>query len=267
MIMNMNRFMQNYLNNYRNYKSFTCKADGKKLTDDLLAEVPPVGLLSDIAQRETLLTEKEKLIADNAFSAYCMYQGAKILGKKNPDDVLNYNLVLDAVKIAKKCREQGRYDRFHKLFGNLVYWRYTDAQRKNGIKIKDPEASARKGKKVYKWQTRTTPMEYKREDDLSTVMISKVQSSIAEISIEKASKTENIKLVRETLNFCRKTGLLTPEQIDMLCHYYGIGKNYEMMNQTAIAKKLGVSPAYVCNKLTAAYEVMRDFIVDDRSAA
>ena len=258
--------MLNILKNHRIYESFTCKDDGKRHQDDLLAEIPPVGLLSDVAVNETELTEKERAIAFDAFSAYCMYHGAKILGKKNPDDVVNYNLVLEAVKCAKKCKVKGTFDGFHKLFSNLVHWRYTDAQRKNGIKIKDQEASSH-GKTVYKWQSRTTSMEYDNPDDRSTGMNPKVQDTIAEISLEKACKAENIKLVREALCSCRKTGRLTHEQIDMLCHYYGIGKDYEEMNQTAIAKKLGVSTAYVCNRLAAAYAVMHEFIEDDRSAA
>lgn len=264
--MNMTKFMLNILKNHRIYESFTCKDNGMRLKDDLLAKVSPVGLLSDIAVNETELTAEERALAFEAFSAYCLYHGAKILGKKNPDDVVNYNLVLAAVKCAKKCHENGTYDGFHKLFSNLVNWRYTDTQRKNGIKIKDQGASAQ-GKTVYTWQTRTTSMEYENQEDRSTGMNPKVQECIAEISLEKASKAENIKLVREVLSTCIKAGRLTHEQIDMLCHYYGIGKNYEMMNQTAIAKKLGVSPAYVCNKLMSAYAVMHDFIGDDRSAA
>ena len=262
------KFMRNYLNNHRNYESFTCTVDGRRLTDDLLAKVPPVGLLSDIAVRETKLNEKEKLIADNAFSAYCMYQTVKILGRNIPDDMMNYNnLVLEAMKDAKKCSEQGTFDKFQKHLTTLVYWRYTDELRKKAIRVKDEETSEQNGTKVYKWQAKMTPMEYEKDDDHSTVMSANVQNSIAEISLEKADKAENIQLVRETLNFCKQTGRLTPEQIDILCHYYGIGKNYEMMNQTEIAEKLGVSPAYVCNRLKDAYEVMRNFIEDDRSAA
>lgn len=263
----MIRFMLNILKSHRNYESFTCMVGGKRLTDDLLAEVPPMGLLSDIAVSDTELTEEECAIAFEAISAYCMYHGAKILGRKCPDDVVNYNLVLEAVKDAKKCREQGTFDGFHKLFSNLIHWRYTDAQRKNGIRVRDRKASAEKRKKVYAWQSRTIPMEYKGKDDRSEEMNAAIKKICAEISLEKAGKADNIKLIRETLNFCRKTGLLTPEQIYMLCHYYGIGKNYEMMNQTEIARKLGVSTAYVCNRLKGAYAVMHDFIGDDRSAA
>ena len=181
---------------------------------------------------------------------------------------MNYaNLVQEAVKSAKQCKEDGRYDQFRQLFGNLVYWRYTDALRKKGIKVKDDEASALEGKNVYNWQTRTISTESSDEDVRPGEMNPTVMKIWGEISLEKASKAENIKLVRETLNFCQQTGRLTPEQIDMLCHYYGIGKNYQMMNQTEIAKKLGVSTAYVCNRLKEAYEVMRNFIEDDRSAA
>ena len=110
-------------------------------------------------------------------------------------------------------------------------------------------------------------MEFKDQDSGTAEMKREVENRIAEISLDQAARTENIELVRETLESCRNLGLISREQFDMLCHYYGIGRNYEMMNQTAIARKLGVSPAYVCNKLAHAYEIMRDFIACARPAA
>ena len=96
--MNTKKYMLNVLKNHRIYESFTCRDDaGSRIKYDLLAEEPPVGLLHDIAVRETELTVNEKNTAMEMFSAYCLYHGAKILGKKDGDDVLNYTLVQAAM--------------------------------------------------------------------------------------------------------------------------------------------------------------------------
>ena len=94
-----------------------------------------------------------------------------------------------------------------------------------------------------------------------------MQNRIAEISLEHANQAEDIELVHETMESCRDLGLLSEEQFYMLCHFYGINGAHDKMTQTEIAKKLGVSPAYVCNKLAHAYEIMRDFIACARPAA
>ena len=244
--------MLNVLKNHRIYESFTCRDDaGSRIKYDLLAEEPPVGLLRDIAVRETELTVNEKNTAMELFSAYCIYHGAKILGKKDGDDVLNFTLVQAAMKCAEKCQESGNYKGFHSLLTNLVNWRFRDASRKGCFRVKGNDPSA-DGDDNGKWQTRTTPLEWNGTDAMS---------------IEMNNKVHNIELVHETMESCRNLGLLSEEQYDMLCHFYGIGGAHDKMTQTEIAKKLGVSPAYVSNKLADAYEIMHDFIACAHPAA
>ncbi|MBE6374416.1 MAG: hypothetical protein E7055_20425 [Lentisphaerae bacterium] len=265
--MNTKKYMLNVLKNHRIYESFTCRDDaGNRIKYDLLAEEPPVGLLHDIAVGETELTANEKNTAMEMFSAYCIYQGAKILGKRNGDDMLNYTLVQEAMKCAEKCQESGNYKGFHTLLTNLVNWRFRDASRKGCFRVKGNGPSA-DGDDNGKWQTRTTPLEWNGTDDMSIEMNNKVQARIAEISLDHANQADNIELVHETMESCRNLGLLTEEQYDMLCHFYGIGGAHDKMTQTEIAKKLGVSPAYVSNKLADAYEIMHDFIACAHPAA
>jgi hypothetical protein len=265
--MNTKKYMLNILKNHRIYESFTCRDDaGSQIRYDLLAEEPPVGLLRDIAVRETELTADEKNTAMELFSAYCIYHGAKILGKKDGDDVLNFTLVQAAMKCAEKCQESGNYKGFHALLAKLVIWRYRDARRKGCFRIKNNSPST-DGNHNGKWQSRTTPLEWNGTDEKSIEMNNKMQSRIAEISLEHANQADDIELVHETMGNCRDLGLLSEEQFYMLYHFYGIGGAHDKMTQTEIAKKLGVSPAYVCNKLAKAYEIMRDFIACARPAA
>ncbi len=265
--MNTKKYMLNVLKNHRIYESFTCRDDaGNRIKYDLLAEEPPVGLLHDIVAEDTELTVNEKNTAMEIFSAYCIYHGAKILGKKDGDDVLNYTLVQAAMKCAKKCQESGNYKGFHTLLANLVMWRYRDARRKGCFRVKRKDSSADENDSG-KWQPRTTPLEWNGKDAKSIEMNNKVQNRIAEISLDYANQADNIELVHETMESCRSLGLLSEEQYDMLCHFYGIGGAHDKMTQTEIAKKLGVSPAYVSNKLADAYEIMHDFIACAHPAA
>ena len=265
--MNTKKYMLNFLKNHRIYESFTCRDDaGNRIKYDLLAEEPPVGLLHDIVAEDTELTVNEKNTAMEMFSAYCIYHGAKILGKKDGDDVLNYTLVQAAMKCAGKCQESGNYKGFHTLLANLVTWRYRDARRKGSFRVKGSGPSADENDSG-KWQTRTTPLEWNGTDDKSIEMNNKVQNRIAEISLDHANQADNIELVHETMESCRNLGLLSEEQYDMLCHFYGIGGAHDKMTQTEIARKLGVSPAYVSNKLADAYEIMHDFIACAHPAA
>lgn len=265
--MNTKKYMLNILKNHRIYESYTCRDDaGIRIRYDLLAEEPPVGLLRDIAVRETELTADEKDAAVEIFSVYCMYHGAKVLGTKDGDDVLNYTLVRAAMKCAEKCRASGHYQGFRTLLANLVIWRYRDSRRKGCFRIrgKGPSSDGNDGDK---WQSRTTSMGCSGSDEKSVEMKREVENSIAEISLDQAARAENIGLVHETMESCRNLGLLSKEQYDMLCHFYGIGGAHDKMTQTGIAKKLGVSPAYVCNKLADAYGIMHDFIECGRPAA
>ncbi|MBR4664591.1 MAG: hypothetical protein IKO93_12025, partial [Lentisphaeria bacterium] len=204
--MNTKKYMLNVLKNHRIYESFTCRDDaGIRINYDLLAGEPPVGLLRDIAVRETELTVNEKNTAMEMFSAYCIYYGAKILGKKDGDDVLNYTLVQAAMKCAEKCQESGNYKGFRTLLANLVIWRYRDARRKGCFRVKGSGPSA-DGNDSGKWLSRTTPLEWNGTDDKSIEMNKKMENRIAEISLEHANQADNIELVHETMESCRNLG-------------------------------------------------------------
>ena len=82
-----------------------------------------------------------------------------------------------------------------------------------------------------------------------------------------AQKAENVELVRETLKACRKNSLLSQKQIDMICHKFGIGKNYELLSQTKIAEKFGVGNTYVSTSLDRALGVLKEFMEDNSIAA
>ena len=43
---------------------------------------------------------------------------------------------------------------------------------------------------------------------------------------------------------------LSKRQIDMVCHKFGIGKDYELLTQTEIAEKYGVSNSLVSKTLS-----------------
>ena len=265
--MNTKKYMLNFLKNHRIYESFTCRDDaGNRIKYDLLSEEPPVGLLRDIAVRKTELTDAEKDAAMDVFSAYCLYHGAKVLGKKDGDDILSSPLVLEAVKCAEKCQTSGNYKGFHSLLAKLVIWRYRDAMRKGCFRIKDngPSPDEKDGGK---WQSRTTSMDSSFEDKGAAGMNSEVQDRIAEISLDHADQADKILLAHETIENCRNRGRLSEEQLDILCHVYGISETHDEMTQTRIAKKLGVSNTYVCNKLADAYKIMHDFIECDCTAA
>ena len=265
--MNTKKYMLDFLKNHRIYESFTCRDDaGSRIKYDLLAEEPPVGLLHDIAVRETELTANEKNTAMEMFSAYCIYHGAKVLGKKDGDDVLSYNLVKSAMKCAEKCLASGNYRGFHSLLAKLVIWRYRDAMRKGGFRIKENGPSP-DGNGGGKWQPRTTSMDCSFEDKGWVEMNRELQNRIAEISLDHADEAANSGLVHEAVESCWNLGLISKEQFDMLCHFYGISEAHDKMTQTRIAKQLGVSNAFVCNKLADAYGIIREFIKCDCQAA
>ena len=158
--------------------------------------------------------------------------------------------------------EEGNYNGFKRLFFNCLYWRRIDGQRKNLIKVKNSESDAEA-----QWQSKTVPLEMVNKENGDVEIIGEVNELLYKQSLRMAQKAENVELVRETLNACRKKNLLSQKQFDMICHKFGIGKNYKLLSQTQIAKKYGVSNSYVSKTLSSAYSVLKEFMEDNSIAA
>ena len=257
-------FMLDVIKNYRNYKSVTCvDENGKNREYDLCDNtVIPIGLLRDIAVSETELSAAESKYAWEVFSSYCMYLAARKIGSQEAEEVVSYEFIQEAANNAKKCMKEGKYNGFNRLFSNLLYWRSIDGQRKGIKKKKTSESDAEA-----QWQSRTIPLEMVNQENGDVEIIGEVNQHLYTQSIRMAQKAENVELVRESLNACRKNGLLSPNQIDMICHKFGIGKHYELLSQTQIAEKYGVSNGYVSRTLSHVYDVLKEFMEDNSIAA
>ncbi len=260
----MSDFMLNVIKNYRNYKSVTCKDEnGKNLEYDLCdSTVIPVGLLRDIAVSETELTAAESKYAWEVFSAYCMYLAARKIGCEEAEEVVSYDFIIDAANCAERCMKTGKYSGFNRLFSNFLYWRRIDKQRKNLMKSKTSESDAE-----IQWQSKTIPLEIVNKENGDIEIIGEVNELLYRQSIREAQKAEKVKDVRESLNTCRKNSRLSQRQFEIICHKFGIGKNYELLSQTQIAKKYGVSNGYVSRTLSNAYAVLKEFMEDNSIAA
>lgn len=260
----MSNFMLNVINNYRNYKSVTCKDEnGKNREYDLCdSTVIPIGLLRDIAVCETELTAAESKYAWEVFSSYCMCLAARKIGCEKAEEVVSYDFIKDAADCAKMCMEEENYNGFNRLFSNRLNWRKIDEQRKNLIKVKKPKSDGET-----QWEPRTVPLEIINKENGDVEIIGEVNQLLAEQSIRKTQKAENVELVRESLKACRKNNVLSQRQIDMVCHKFGIGEIYESLSQTQIAEKYGVSNTYVSNSINRALGVLKDFLEDYSIAA
>jgi len=260
----MSNFMLNVIKNYRNYKSVTCvDENGKNREYDLCdSTVIPIGLLRDIAVSETELSAAEKKYAWQVFSTYCMYLAAKKIGGEEAEEVVGYDFIQDAANCAEMCMKEENYNGFNRLFSNCLYWRRIDEQRKNLMKVKISESDAET-----QWQPKTVPLEILNKENGDVEIIGEVNQLLYSQSIREAQKAENVELVRDTLNACRKNNSLSQKQFDMICHKHGIGKNYELLSQTQIAKKYGVSNGYVSRTLSYAYDVLKEFMEDNSIAA
>lgn len=117
------------------------------------------------------------------------------------------------------------------------------------------------------WQSKTVPLEFINEETDEFEIIPEVNDILYWRSIRKTQKAENVERVRESLKACRKNNLLSQRQFDMICHKFGIGKNYELLSQTQIAKKYGVTDGYVSRTLSDAYGVLKEFMLDNSIAA
>ena len=260
----MSNFMLNVIKNYRNYKSVTCKDEnGKNREYDLCdSTVIPVGLLRDIAVSETELSAAESKYAWEVFSSYCMYLAAIKIGCEEAEEVVSYDFIKDAANCAKMCMEEEKYNGFNRLFSNRLNWRKIDGQRKNLIKVKKSKNDGET-----QWTPRTVPLEIVNKENGDVEIIGEVNQLLSEQSMRMAQKAENVELVRETLKACRKNSLLSQKQIDMICHKFGIGKNYELLSQTKIAEKFGVGNTYVSTSLDRALGVLKEFMEDNSIAA
>lgn len=260
----MSDFMLNVIKNYRNYKSVTCvDENGKNREYDLCdSTVIPVGLLRDIAVSETELSAAEKEYAWQVFSTYCMYLAARKIGCEEADEVVSDDFIKAAANCAEMCMEEGNYNGFNRLFSNRLYWCRIDEQRKNLMKVKTSESDAE-----IQWQPRNIPLEMVNKENGDVEIIGEVNELLYKQSIRMTQKAENVELVRETLNACRKNRLLSQKQIEMICHKFGIGKNYELLSQTQIAEKYGVSSSYVSKTLSSAYGVLKEFMEENSIAA
>ena len=134
----MSDFMLNVINNYRNYKSVTCKDEnGKNREYDLCdSTVIPIGLLRDIAVSETELSAAESKYAWEFFSVYCMYLAGSKIGYRETEEVVSYEFIQKAAVIAKMCMKNGKYNIFERLFFNLLYWQRINRHRKTNKKAK-----------------------------------------------------------------------------------------------------------------------------------
>ena len=260
----MSNFMLNVIENYRNYKSVTCKDEnGKNREYDLCdSTVIPIGLLRDIAVSETELSAAESKYAWQVFSAYCMYLAAKKIGCEKAEEVVSYNFILNAANCAEMCMKEGKYNGFNRLFSNCLYWRKIDGQRKNLTKVKNSKSDAKT-----KWQPRTIPWEIQNKKTDEFEIIPEVNVLLNKQSIRMTQKAENVELVRDSLKACRKNNLLSQKQFDMICHKFGIGENHKLLKQTQIAKKYGVTDGYVSRTLSDAYDVLKEFMLDNSIAA
>ncbi len=263
----MSEFMLNVIENYRNYKSITCvDENGTRLEYDLCnLRITPIGLLRDIALRETKLTEAEKTNVLNVFSAYCMYFAAKRIGVQAAEEIVSFTFIQSAVKCAEKCAEKDTYNGLNRLFTNLLNWRHKDLLRKNIVRRPkrktDDDSDAAMQPTV-----KEVPLEIVAED--GTYELSNAASrAICEGALRRMQKAERIKHAHEILNGCLKDRSLSQTQIDMVCHKFGIGKNYELLTQTEIARKLGVSDSHVSETLSNAYRVLREFSDNDSPKA
>lgn len=260
----MSDFMLNVINNYRNYKSVTCKDENEKNREYDLCDstVIPIGLLRDIAVSETELSAAESEYAWDVFSAYCMYLAAKKIGCEEAEEVVSYDFIKGAANCAEKCMIKGNYNGFNRLFSNFLYWRRIDKQRKNLTKEKTSEIDAE-----IQWQSKTVPLEIVNKENGDVEIIGEVNELLCRQSIRMVQKAENVELVRESLKACRKNNLLSQKQFDMICHKFGLGKNYKLLSQTQIAKKYGVSNGCVSRTLSNAYGVLKEFMEDNSIAA
>ena len=260
----MSNFMLNVIKNYRNYKSVTCvDENGKNREYDLFdITVIPVGLLRDIAVNETELSAGESKYAWEFFSAYCMYFAGSKIGWKDAEEAVSYEFIQKAAENAKKCMKTGKYNGFKQLFNNLLYWRSIDGYRKTNKKAKTSGSDGE-----IQCQSRTIPLEMVNQENGDIEIIDEVNQLLYIQSIREAQKAENVELVRESLNACRNNNLLSQIQFDMICHKFGIGKNYELLSQTQLAEKYGVSDSCVSKTLSQAYDILREFIEDNSIAA
>ena len=263
----MTEFMLNVIRNYRNYKSVTCvDENGKNLEYDLCnLRITPVGLLQDIALRETALTEEERNNACEVFSAYCMYLAARKIGCQPAEEIVSFAFIQAAAKCAEKCAANGTYNGFNQLFTNLLNWRRKDLLRKNIVR--KAKTTDDDGEAASQWTVKTVSLEVIDAEDGKCESRSEVNRAVCEESLSSMQRAANIELVHETLNACRKNSSLSQKQIDMICHKFGIGKNYELLSQTEIAEKYGVSNSLVSKTLSEAYDIMREFLDNNPMAA
>ncbi|MBQ9337823.1 MAG: hypothetical protein IJS14_11080 [Lentisphaeria bacterium] len=264
----MTSFMQNLIKYYRNYKSVTCKdADGNNLEYDLCSRtVVPVGLLRDIAVSESELSQTESEYAWNVFSVYCMYKAAKKIGSRESEDIVDSDFVYEAAACAKMCMEKGNYNGFNSLFNNLLYWRQKDSVRKNFTRKKGVKNSE-DGSAKTEWEAKTVPLEVADIEGGELSLRDEVNQLLLDKSLRLAEQKENIELVQETLKVCVRKKVLSQKQIDILCHKFGIGENYELLSQTKIAEKFGVSDANVSRTIADAYVVLKQILEDNSMAA
>ena len=254
------KFMRDVIKNYRNYKSFTCVDENGKNCEYNLCDtsVIPIGLLRDIAVSETELSVAESKYAWEVFSAYCMYLAVCKIGDREAEEAVSYEFIKEAAENAKTCMKTGKYNGFKQLFNNLLYWRSIDEHRKTNKKAKTSGSDGET-----QCQSRTIPLEMVNKENGDIEIIGEVNQILYTQSIREAQKAENVELVHESLNACRKNNLLSQIQFDMICHKYGIDNNYELLSQTQIAEKYGVSDSCVSKTLSQAYDILRKFIEDN----
>ncbi len=262
--------LQKYLENIGKYRSFTTLDENNEhKVYNLIGDKKVTGLLRDVRTLATTTVKlspeerRQKPLAMEAFAAYVMYYCAKKVSFKDQDpdkvlDVMNKplagaSLYQKMLNWVKKDFVTGKLESFKRMVTTAADQRYNDIYRWETAAKRCPQGD----KNSY------VPITTKYEDGTEAESPEYGEHILVETAA--ALRSLEIKeIIEVALGNCSRKGLLTNEQLEIICCAYGLGDGYEEMMKKDIAAKLGKSNSYITQQLKSSYKILYKYIKENK---
>ena len=262
--------LQKCLENIGKYRSLTTLDENNEhKVYNLIGDPKVTGLLRDVrtlAKTTAKLSPEErrqKPLAMEAFAAYVMYYCAKKVSFKNQDpdkvlDVMNKplagaSLYQKMLNWVKKEFVTGKLESFRSIVTTAADQRNNDIYRWETAAKRCPKG----GKDSY------VPMTTEYEDGTEAESPEYAEYILVETAAALRS-LEDKETIEVALGNCSRKGLLTNEQLEIICCAYGLGDGYEEMMKQDIAAKLGKSNSYITQQLKSSYKILYKYIKENK---
>ena len=264
--------LQKCLENIGKYRSFTTLDENNEhKVYNLIDDEKVTGLLRDVrtlAKTTAKLSPEErrqKPLTMEAFAAYVMYYCAKKVSFRDKDqdpdkvlDVMNKplagaSLYQNMLNWVKKEFVTGKLKSFRSIVTTAADQRNNDIYRWETAAKRCPKG----GKKSY------VPMTTEYEDGTEAESPEYAEYILVETAAALRS-LEDKETIEVALGNCSRKGLLTNEQLEIICCAYGLGDGYEEMMKKDIAAKLGKSNSYISQQLKSSYKILHKYITENK---